>query len=150
MIDTFDLAPNLTAKLVLSKFPSVEFYTQKTPLPAINAIYPKLQGSIIKTPMPPSSINYNPFQLEFLLTEDCSNYRTLFEWLQGSISTSVPNTFSDASLLLLDSSRNIVQTIVFTDMLPIAIGEITWVTTDPSIRYQVCDATFDYTIYNFT
>ena len=142
-------ALNVTAKLSLAAFPDVEFATIKTPVPSIRLHYPKIQTSRLAVPMPPSSIQYSPFNIEFIIMNDCSNYRTIIDWMQNAINKPATKIFSDGTLSLMGPARNIVQQVQFQDLMPVEIGEVIWRTDVNAVDFQVVSCTFDYTQFAF-
>ncbi len=147
---TNNYATNVAARLNLHKFKDVEFNTQDLIIPSINSVFPTTAGPRIDTQHPPQLIKYDPFELTYLLTEDLSNYRTLVDWMQDSITQPGSNVFSDASLFILSTSKTVVSQITFYGMFPTALSSVKYTTTSTGIVYQKATVMFKYLYYKFT
>lgn len=144
-----DLATNVAAQLSISLFPDVQFLTQELNLPGLELIYPNIQGPRIKTQMPAQGINYNKFTIEYLLRVDFSNHASLVNWMQDSLTKTVQESFADGSLFILGPQRTKMAEVKLYGLMPIAVGDVQWNTTDPETTFKKATAVFDYLYYKF-
>lgn len=145
----FNPAYGTSAKLVILRFPEVQFTTQSFVFPSIQSIYPKVTTPLYKVPLPPGAINYEALTLNFLLDSSLKNYQTLVSWIQSVPTTPAANVYSDISVVLLDNDKNPMQTVTFKDTLPVAISAIDYTVVVADPQPLVASATFDYVSYSF-
>jgi hypothetical protein len=56
---------------------------------------------------------------------------------------------SDATLQILGSNNKPIKTITFVDLVPISLGNMSFVSTSTDVNYITCNAIFDYTYFKF-
>ena len=111
-------------------------------------------------------MEFSDLTIPFLVDADMGNYKAIFNWLRGlgfpenhaqyteqvsaALSTSeVQASTSDATLSILGSNGQTVQTILFVDCIPLALDGLTFTSTSQDVQYLVGTATFKYSYYKF-
>ena len=155
-------------KFIINRAPRVAFFSNQAVIPGLQldtAIQPTYLKNI---DVPGDKVNFNDFALRFLVDEDISNYMEIQNWIRGigypedleeiyKFQRSNPNIqeddksldlFSDGTLNILTSSQTPNFKIIFTDLFPVSISDLTFDATDTDIEYLTAEVTFKYTIYN--
>ncbi len=156
--------------LTLNTKEKVEFFSNTATIPALT-----LGTAIQTTPLrnidvPGDELLFDDFTMSFLVDEDLKNYMIVHNWLKGlgfpeSIqqfidlkrgdeytpevgAKSALNEYSDATLIIYNSSFNEISKVHFKDVFPISLSTIEFDATAGDINYVVATATFKYSIYN--
>lgn len=145
-----DLATNVSARLQLNKFKDIEFMTQDLNMPGMSVVFPTIQGPRHKTQMPPQAIIYEPLVLTYLLYEDLSNYQTIVDWMQESITSKQEDVYTDGTLFILGAQRTIKRKVAFYGLFPAGISNVNYTTREDRPKYQTATVTFEYLYYKFT
>lgn len=160
------LSPN-GFQFSIQKLPELTYFAQQVTLPSIN-----LPNIAVNTPFSTMQIagdtlTYEPLSIDFLVDEDMSNYLAINDWIiamgfpenyQQYISwqnkdniniSELAKNYSDATLQILDSSNNPIQTVTFVDVIPTSLGNMTFLSTSNDVSYITCNVTFDYSYFKF-
>lgn len=142
-------------KIAVKRLPNVQFRSQKVTIPGIS-------GSAVRVPSPNGDfwkaydkIDYSNFDLNFIVDEDLESYLEILRWMEdiGSydnfqpykkISESLDGVFSDITVLISNSSRNINLKITLQNCFPISISPIALDITAQDVEYLEAIATFQY------
>ena len=161
-------------KFVLADFPKIAYFAQSANIPGIslNVVdQPTLLGRPI--PWDAHGLNYEPFNLNFLVDEDLENYLILHNWIRGlgigesfderreleltsletrpnSGSGRIVNVRADASLAVLNSNFQTNFWVTFKDMFPISLNALEFSATIDGTEYAMAQASFRYTGYEIT
>lgn len=156
----------------LQRCPKVSFFSNTAQIPGIDlgvAIQPTYLKDI---PRPGEKLEFQDFNLRFLIDEDLTNYMQLQNWMRGlgfpeslgeiyseyAKSRELYNNqfsgeevlYSDATLEVLNSSMNPQFLVKFYGMFPVSLSTIQFDATETDIEYFTADATFKYTLYIIT
>jgi len=157
-------------KFTLSKFPKVDFFSNKASIPGINlgvAIQPTYLKDI---PIPGDKLEYSDLTLDFLVDENLENYVEIHRWLIGlgypenikqfndfrktdelnptTSGRELTNIYSDGTLQILNSNYQPQANIRFSDLFPTALSTLDFDATKKTYDYLTAQVTFKYTIYN--
>jgi hypothetical protein len=146
----------------IRKLPHVNWFLQGATIPGITlgeAIQPT---PFIDAAQPGEKLTFDPISISFKVDEDLKNWTELFNWMVG---LGTPTNFreykdnvkahgkeavvSDATLTTMNSVMNPNFEIVFHDVFPLSLGELSFDTTQSDIDYLTCTATFRYLNYEF-
>lgn len=149
------------------KLPNVEFWTQTATLPGISM-------TPVTRDTPFNKINYGStkldfdqnFVLDFSVDEDLKNYLEIYNWMVGiafpesykqheeflaenkltSPRGLIPpaSIYSDGRLLLYNNHLNLNLEVVFEDMFPINLSELTFTHKTDTVEEMKAQATFSY------
>lgn len=154
-------------RFILNKYPKVDFFSNSAILPGVN-LGVAVQPSYLKMIDHPGDIlQYDNFQLNFLVDEDMENYIAMYEWLSGlgypkdigqyqelyngdepRPPSDLKNIYSQGTLQILNSNYQINKQIIFKDLFPISLQPLAFESTDRDYNYFTAQATFKYTIFN--
>ena len=146
-------------KMLLEQFPKVVYFAQSANIPGIglNTIeQPTVMGRVV--PWEAHGLNYEPFNLTFLVDEDLENYLILHNWMR---SIAGGDTFSeraeymddynvtcDASLAIMNSNMRTNFFVNFKDIFPVSLNALEFNATIDGTEYATATAEFRYTTYN--
>lgn len=158
-----NLLPPLGFRLYIKKLPNTDFFLQEAQIPAISINPTKHPTPFAPIPYSGDKIDYSPLRVKIKVDENMTNYTELHTWLRG---LGFPEDFSeykalddvdkemrghgeglvsDASLIILSNIKNPNIEVVFEDMFPVSIGELSFRTTDQDVVHIDCVAEFRYT-----
>lgn len=152
----------LNFRFQIKKTPYVNFFIQKVNIPPIEIPNPVPNNPFVKTPIPGEHLNFGDLKITFKVDEDLQNYLELHNWLialgkpenfdqyktiQDIPSITGDGIYSDISLLVLSSAKRANYEITYVDAFPVALGEITFNTTDTNVNFIETTAVFKYTHY---
>jgi hypothetical protein len=139
-------------------------------IPGINLGF-ALQPTYLKDiPVPGDKMSYEDFTLRFLIDENLENYLEVHKWMRGlgypadiaefanlkredqyiqdESGRSPYNEYSDATLLIYNSSFNVIAKVNFKDVFPVGLSAVNFDATKEDIEYATATATFKYSIYD--
>ena len=152
-------------KFNLAKYPKVSFFCNSVRIPEITLTTLNQASYLKNIDIPGGIVQYGDLSLKFLVDENLVNYSTIHNWITGlgfpestqdyadfitnSDGIKDPNeSFSDASLHILNSNYNTVAIIKFKDLYPTSLTSLDFAATDTDINYFTAEVTFKYTVYN--
>lgn len=144
-----DFATNLDSTITFTRYPELQLYTQRAPLPPIEAIYPDIQGQRLKFPHPASSVQWQTLNVTFLVLKDLSNYVAIHDWIVESINQKREDIISDASQLFTTGDKRVVREAHYINMFPVALSGLNQNVDSAQIEYQTATVTFRYYYYEF-
>ena len=151
----------------LNRTPTTNYFVQNVRLPTLSLGQFDLEDPFVRLPTPGTKLTFDPLDITFLVDEDMSNYLEIHEWLRGlgfpesfeQYSSFLRNTntvstqstgskvFSDGSLLILSSHQNTNVKIIFEDMFPISLSDLSFDSTLTDVEYLKATVTFRYRLY---
>ena len=157
-------------KFAISKVPKADFLSNSAMIPGINLGF-ALQPTYLKDiPVPGDKMSYEDFSLRFLIDENLENYLEVHKWMRGlgypadinefanlkkedqyiqdTSGRSPYNEYSDATLLIYNSSFNEIAKVNFKDVFPVGLSAVNFDATKEDIEYATSTATFKYSIYD--
>lgn len=158
------LKPN-SFRFAIAKLPNVTYTCQSANLPAVQLGVATQTSPFVDIPHPGDKIAFGEFSIRFLINEDMSNYKELYDWIvnigvpargeewgrfnRSTVfdATDYAGAFSDASLIVLDSNNNAVVRLNFQDLFPVSIEGLDFDITTAGMEYFVGIATFRYKLF---
>lgn len=159
------LRPN-SFKFQIAKIPNVTYTCQSANLPQLSLGSATQQTPFVDIPHPGDKVFFGEFIIQFLINEDMSNYKELYDWVA---SIGVPsggdqygvltrrasvykpdeynNAFSDAALLILNSNNVPVVRLNFQDLWPTSVEGLNFDITSSGMEYFVGTASFRYKVF---
>ena len=159
------LRPN-SFKFQIAKIPNVTYTCQSANLPQLSLGAAMQQTPFVDIPHPGDKVFFGEFIIQFLINEDMSNYKELYDWVA---SIGVPsggdqygqltrrasvykpdeynNAFSDAALLILNSNNVPVVRLNFQDLWPTSVEGLNFDITSSGMEYFVGTASFRYKVF---
>lgn len=157
----------------MSNVKNVSFYCQTANIPAVNLGQAQYNTRVNDIAMPGDKVTFGDLIISFLVDENMSNYRELFEWIKKigtaedtddyiryvreqaykhpNAATTKPipvaPTMTDATLSILSSSNNVTNEIKFYNLFPVSLEGLQFDTTDTSYTYLTASASFHFSHY---
>ena len=168
-VSTSYLKPN-SFKFVVAKLPNVTYTCQAANLPAMTLGQAVQQTPFVDVSHPGDKVEFGDFTIQFLVNEDMSNYKELYDWIAqigvpagggdwGHPISQVNNrasvwkfddsrgAFSDCALIVVNSNNLPVVRIKFQDAFPIALEGLSFDITSSGMEYFTGVATFRYKVF---
>ena len=147
-------------KMVMSEYPKTAFFAQSANIPGV-ACNTVEQQTGMGRPLPYEAfgLNYEPFNLTFLVDENLENYLILHNWLTsiagGKESVrdriNIQNNYAircDASLAVLNSNMQANFFVTFKDLFPVSLNALEFNATIDGTEYATASVEFRYAVYN--
>lgn len=102
-------------------------------------------------------ISFSPFDAQFIVEEDLSNYMTLLEWMLAGAKKSDNKTNDeildikrDITLLIYSNNNNLSKKINFIGAFPTSLSTIDFSTMLTETEYSKCDVSFTFDYFHIT
>jgi hypothetical protein len=156
-------------KFVLNKAPKVAFFSNTANIPRIDLGTTAQPTYLRDIPVPGDKMEFEDFTLRFLVDEDLTNYMEIQNWIRGlgfpeslqeiydlqlnttgvdNKTNKMNNIYSDGTLEVLNSNKNINFKVVFKDLFPYALSSLDFDATEEDVNYFTAEVSFKYTMYN--
>lgn len=142
------LSPN-GFRLIIDReeFADLEYFCINSSLPnvssgAVSQPYRNLQNTY-----PGDKVEYAPFDVRYMVTENMENYISLFNWLVSCSNEQM--RFADMTLNILNSNNNVIRQVRFVEAFPVSIGQLDFHSQNTDVEYIVGDASFSYSHFYF-
>jgi hypothetical protein len=101
--------------------------------------------------MAPDKVEYNPFDLTFLVDENMHNYKEIHDWILGLVTEDDYGVRKerDVTLQILNSHNNVSNEIQFVDAYPINLSSLPFDATTTDVEYLTASVTFQYSYFKF-
>ena len=152
----------------IQKLPELNFFAQTVNLPGITLGSPEYGNPFQVQPIPGESLTYDQLTVQFLIDETMTNYQAIYNWIVAlgfpndyeqyttfvsednrGITSELATNYSDATLQILSGNNQIVKTVQFVDLFPIALDSLQFAGTNTDVQYLIGNATFRYGYYKF-
>lgn len=150
--------------LGITKLPNFTYWCQEANVPGITLPPINTYSPLSVVPVPGDVPSFDDFNVTFLITEDFSNYKAVFDWMIGlgfpersQQYTSWINKqkgygdlakgYSDGFLQVLSPLNNISKTLRFYDMYPTRLEQIQLSTKFSDVVYLAGTVTFAYNYF---
>ena len=154
LVENINFANPSSFRLVIDnlKYPNAQYTVQLASIPDMS-----VDGASFNTPKrnilaSAYKIVYAPLQLTFIVDENFTNYKEIHDWMFGMVGQDdfgVRKT-RDLTLIIYNSSNNVVQEIQFADAHPSSLSSLPFETTGESVNYLTAVAEFNYSYYKFS
>jgi hypothetical protein len=127
-------------------YPNAEFTVQTMVLPDVTtagAVYATRSRNIT---IGSDKIEYGPFECSFLVDEDLTNYKEIYDWLYAQVDATGANV-RDITLSILSSANNVNKQIRFIDAHPTNLSSLPFDITTTDIEYLVATVSFEYSYF---
>lgn len=138
------------------KTPNVNYFVQNASIPSISINTAEVGTPFNRLKYPGDKVDYGAFNITFRVDEELRNYIEIYNWIrdisrQGgfegyrSLSSATPGSiFSDATLTVLSSSKNVIAEVTYKNLFPTALSELSFDTRLQDVDYIDVIATFAY------
>lgn len=144
-------------KFVLAKAPAIEYFIQTVNIPSIGLGTAEVPTPFVKLPLAGDHLDFGELSLSYKIDEDMKNYLEIYNWIKGlgfpdnfdqyrNISNlpSRDGIYSDATLIILTSSKNANIFIKFKNIFPTSLDAVQFDTTQTDVEYVSTSVTFKY------
>jgi hypothetical protein len=141
----------------LKKTPATNFFVTRASLPGLNLAFAEIPTPFVKMPVPGEKIQFNDLSITFKVDEDMRNWNEIFEWM---VALGFPKSFdqykeirqkqlgegiySDATLLILNSSMNPNMEFQFVNLFPYMLSDLDFSTQGADVEYIEATVQFRY------
>lgn len=142
------------SSLQIHELEHVSFECTDWPLPGISLNPARMATPFTDMPLRGDKLNYKSLTINFLVTEKLENWHELYQWFVG---ISAPTEFNewcekkfeytDAVLHLYTSQQNKFAEVIFTNLVPVDLGDLSFTSQTGENDQITCTATFDYQSY---
>jgi hypothetical protein len=162
------LSPN-GFRFAIDKLPELTYFCQEASIPGLTLGDPILATPFRQIPLPGDHLQYDTFQVKFMIDENMENYIAIYNWLialgfpenytqyvnfisanQIGVLSELAKSYSTATLQILNNTNNPVKTIQFNDMFPVALETVTFQSNNADVNYLIGSATFRFSYYTFS
>ncbi len=139
----------------IKRIPNVEFFIQGATIPGLT-----MNETMSPTPfktihLAGDKLESDPFTVTIRIDENMNAYEEIMNWMVGltkpssfdqykALQNSDDGLYSDASLIVLNSSQNPNVEFSFKKIFPISMSSISMDTTVQGITYVTCEVTFQH------
>jgi hypothetical protein len=156
-------------KFVLNKAPKVAFFSNASNIPNLTLGTTAQPNYLRDIPVPGDKMEFEDFTLRFLVDENLENYMEIQNWIRGlgfpeslveiynlqnntkglnNKQNRMENIYSDGTLEVLNSNKNLNFKVVFKDMFPYQLSSLSFDATKEDVEYFTADVSFKYSMYN--
>jgi len=141
-------------KMNLDIFAGVDFFCQSVNLPDISVSSVEVPTRFRGIALPSSGgVAFGDLRLKFLVDEDMKNYMNVWKWInQNNLAEELdtkPIEYSNAQLQILNSNYQPNIIIIFENIFPIELSELSFDVEDENVDYLTASAIFKFTRYTF-
>ena len=131
-----------------NEFANLEYFCTQCTLPSVSLSPVNLPFRGSQNRVAGDRIEYPPFTMRFMVSENMENYIELFNWIKEN---SLNEQFKKADVVLsiLSSSNNVIKQIRYIDAFPTQMGELEFHTQNTDVEYLTLDASFEYNYFEF-
>jgi len=151
----------LEFQVTIKRMPNVEFFVQRTAIPSVSGNPAEMPTPFNRLSITPDKLQYSYLDLTFIVDESLSNYMEVLKWIKGTtfperyqqykdLADSEHGIQSDITIIALNSHKNPVVKITFTNCAPISLSEVVLDTTQTDVVYPEATVTFSYDYFDIT
>ena len=144
----------LSYKIKITGAKNIEMRCQSVQIPGIG-----LGTAGVPTPFltmqEPGTISYGgPLSITFMVGENLTDYLEVYDWMVGlgtpdGFDQPYNRKFSDASVLILNSSLKPIFNVRFVQLFPLSISPLEFSSTLTDVQYITAQATFNFDRFYF-
>lgn len=146
-------------RFTIKRLPNVEFFIQGANLPGINSGYNTQPTPFKNVYLHGDKLEYEDLVLTCIVDEQMQSYIETWNWLEAltkpksfdqyrGIKESEDGLYSDATLTILNSSKNAKIEITFQDLFPVSVSGIDLDTKQTDLTPPTVQLTFRYNSYS--
>jgi hypothetical protein len=157
--DNINYLNTLGFRFNIEFLPKTNWFTTAVNLPAIALGEVNHPTPFMQTQVPGNDLVFSPLSLTFLVDEDLENWRELYDWMTGigfpvdydqhKNQKNDKQIYSDATLTILNSNMMPNYLIIFKDLFPTDISDITFDSSSAEATPIKATASFRYLSYTY-
>lgn len=155
-------------KFTLNRARKVSFFSNSANIPGITLGVAEQPTYLKNIDIPGDKLVFDDFNLKFIVDENLENYMQIQNWMRGlgypesldeiydlqsqdetqlEYSSSSMNIYSDGTLQVLNSNQRVQFEVIFKDLFPYSLSELSFDATNPDTEYFTAEVSFKYTVY---
>jgi len=130
--------------------PQVAYQTNMVGLPGISLGLTPVPNPSLDYSVPGSKLQFHPLTINFLIDEDLSNYKEVYNWMMEMRSPedhTQADVLSDCTLTILSNQKNPIAHITFVDTFPIELADLQFDFRAPETQFS--SVTLEYKYFKF-
>lgn len=156
-------------KFTLNRARKVSFFSNSANIPGMTLGVTEQPTYLKNIDIPGDKITFQDFTLRFIVDENLENYMEIQRWMRGlgfpeslneiyelqredntqlGYDSKSMNIYSDGTLSILNSNQRSQFDVIFKDMFPYDLTELSFDATNPDVEYFTAEVSFKYTIYD--
>ena len=143
-------------RFLLTRTPNITYFCQSVNLPDINLGEMEQPTPFVPIKRPGNSFTYGDLDISFIVDENMENWREIHNWMRSlkniddyeEVEGNPTYHFSDARLMLLNSSMTANLEVEFKDIFPKSLSGINFTSSTDDTEPVICNATFAFTSYD--
>ena len=150
----------ISFKIIIDRLPNTEFTTQMVQIPSLSMAAPQVASPIHNIFTTPDRIDYQDFEMSFIVDENMSNYEEILRWMEGMGTPESTNqradldktrdgARSDITVIVENSARNSNIKFLFTDCFPTSLTGLQLDARQSDVDYVEGSVTFRYNNMKF-
>jgi hypothetical protein len=160
---------SIAFKFTLNRARKVSFFSNSANIPGMTLGVAEQPTYLKNIDIPGDKIVFQDFTLRFIVDENLENYMEIQRWMRGlgfpesleeiynlqkqdntqlGFDSKSMNIYSDGTLQILNSNQRPQFDVIFKDMFPYDLSELTFDATNPDVEYFTAEVSFKYTIYD--
>lgn len=152
----------------LQRVPGLSYFCQSVNLPSLILGEPNLFTPFAQVPIPGETLQYGELSLEFMVDENMTNYKLIYNWLIAlgfpqsyeqyinfddedtrQLTETLSRNYSDGTLFILNNNNQPTAKVHFVDMFPTTLDQLTFDTKVQDVQYVTSRVTFRFSYYEF-
>lgn len=149
-------------KFVITRLPNVDYFCQSISFPDVRLNMTFVPNPFQRIPLAGTELTYGNISVNFKIDEDLTNYKEIYNWmlalgfpesydqyraLAEKSSVDAQRIRSDASLVILSSSKNPKHEVKFFDIFPVGLTGMKFDSTMNDVAYLEATAEFAYRFF---
>ena len=149
-------------KFVITRLPNVDYFCQSISFPTVTLNTSSIPNPFQRIPVAGTELSYGNISVNFKIDEDLTNYKEIYNWmlalgfpesydqykaLANKSSVDSQRIRSDASLVILSSSKNAKHEVKFFDIFPVGLTGMKFDSSLTDVAYLEATAEFAYRMF---
>jgi len=150
-------------KFSIYKTPKINYFVQAASIPSLSLGRIEQGTPFSKIKFPGDKLDWGDLTITFRVDEELRNYYELYNWMvqlgkpenfsqyqQIATAAMGEGVVSDATLIVLSSSKNPIMEVKYSNLFPVSLSELNFNTQLNDVDYIDCIATFAYEKFSIT
>lgn len=135
-----------SVQVYFSNLPDVSYYTVAPSIPSVMASDVQVPYGTSRLKLPPTTIDWSPWIITFIVDENMTNYLSLLSWIKensGQNQNREPIRH-DGTMIIYGNNNQVLRRIKYIDCFPISLAEVPLSVNEQESGTVQCSATFSY------
>ena len=144
--DNINSLSPVSFKLVLQKFPNLEFFATGVSVPAITTGVTTASLSQRNMNIYGDKLTFEDLSVKLIVDEDMKSYKEIFDWMNSSVMDEnvLENQLCDITLVVMTSHNNENRTFKFRNAFPTSIGGLEFDAGASEVSYITVYVVFSF------